>query len=101
MREPVTTTVSTFPPPCCAPAGAVMPMAAAEAAPRSRAERRLRLFWLVLNTWNPLGSVGNDDCHQRTCLPEDDSCPRASARIARLIPKLEEPTAPGQKPIRI
>src|SRR5438067_13207805 len=101
MREPVTTTVSTAPPPCWALAGAAIPMAAADAAPRSRAERRLRVVWLVLNTWNPLGSVGNDDCHQRTCLPEVDSCPRASARIARLIPKPEEPTAPGQKPFRI
>src|SRR5215472_2246197 len=46
-----------------------MPIAAADAAPRSRAERRLRVFWLVFNTWNPLGSVGNGD-----------NCPRASAR---------------------
>src|SRR5215469_11970968 len=67
MREPVTTTVSTLP--CCCALAAVMPIAAADAAPRSRAERRLRVFWLVLNTWNPLGSVGNDDY-----------CPRASAR---------------------
>jgi hypothetical protein len=43
---------------------------------------------LVLNTWNPLGSVGNDDCHQRTSPANDDSCPRAPNDphgIARLI----------------
>jgi hypothetical protein len=33
-----------------------MPAAAADAAPKRRAERKLRLFELVFNTWNPLVS---------------------------------------------
>jgi hypothetical protein len=53
-----------------------MPMAAADAAPRSSTERRLRLLRLVWYTWNPLGSVVTTTANYglNACLI-DGSCP--------------------------
>jgi len=52
-----------------------MPMAAADAAPRSSTERRLRLLRLVWYTWNPLGSVVTTNADNGLTLAYEGSCP--------------------------